>query len=117
VSGSLALHADAGHALTDAAGLVLALLAASLAARPATPQRTWGFRHAEIHGAAAQAAVLLAVGVFVLVEGAKRLLEPPEVTSTAMLVFGVVGLLANGVGIAVLASSRGSNMNMRAAFL
>jgi cobalt-zinc-cadmium efflux system protein len=117
VSGSLALLADAGHALTDAAGLALALVAATLAGRPATPQRTWGYRRAEVLGAAAQAAVLFAVGVFVLVEGVRRLLDPPEVASTAMLVFGVVGLLANGMGIAVLASARGSNMNMRAAFL
>ena len=117
VSGSLALLADAGHALTDAAGLGLALVAASLAQRPATPQRTWGYRRAEVLAAAAQAAVLLGVGVFVLVEAVRRLVDPPEVSSTAMLVFGVVGLLANGAGIAVLAGSRGENLNMRAAFL
>jgi cobalt-zinc-cadmium efflux system protein len=117
VSGSLALLADAGHALTDAAGLALALVAAHLAARPATPQRTWGYRRAEVLAAAAQAAVLLAVGIFVLVQGVQRLLEPPEVASTAMLVFGVVGLLANTAGIAVLAGARGANLNMRAAFL
>jgi cobalt-zinc-cadmium efflux system protein len=117
VSDSLALLADAGHALTDAAGLTLALVAAGLAQRPATPQRTWGYRRAEVLAAAAQAAVLLAVGVFVLVEGVQRLLDPPEVASTAMLLFGVVGLIGNTVGIAVLASERGSNLNMRAAFL
>jgi len=117
VSGSLALLADAGHALTDAAGLALALVAAALAKRPATPQRTWGFRRAEVLAAAAQAAVLLGVGVFVLVEAVRRLVDPPEVASTAMIVFGVVGLLANGAGIAVLAGSRGENLNMRAAFL
>jgi len=117
VSGSLALLADAGHALTDAAGLGLALVAAALAQRPATPQRTWGYRRAEVLAAAAQAAVLLGVGVFVLVEAVRRLVDPPEVASTAMLVFGVVGLLANGAGIAVLAGSRAENMNMRAAFL
>lgn len=117
VSGSLALLADAGHALTDSFGLALALVAAVLAQRPATPQRTWGYRRAEVLAAAAQAGVLFAVGVYVLVEGVKRLIDPPEVASTAMLVFGVVGLVANTVGIAVLASSRGQNLNMRAAFL
>jgi cobalt-zinc-cadmium efflux system protein len=117
VSGSLALLADAGHALTDAAGLVLALVATALAQRPATPQRTWGYRRAEVLAAAAQAAVLLGVGVFVLVEAVRRLVDPPEVASTAMLVFGVVGLLANGAGIAVLAGARSENLNMRAAFL
>ena len=117
ISGSLALLADAGHALTDAAGLTLALVAAVLAQRPATPQRTWGYRRAEVLAAAAQAAVLLAVGLFVIVEGVRRLLDPPEVASTAMLVFGLVGLVGNTVGIAVLATSRRQNLNMRAAFL
>ena len=56
VSGSLALPADAGHALTDVAGLSLALVAATLAGRPATPERTWGYRRAEVLAAAAQAA-------------------------------------------------------------
>jgi cobalt-zinc-cadmium efflux system protein len=117
VSGSLALLADAGHGLTDAAGLTLALLATVMSQLPATSRRTWGSRRTEVLGAAGQAAVLLAVGVYVLVEGVRRLLEPPEVTATPMLVFGAVGLAGNLVGIAVLASSRTHNLNMRAAFL
>ena len=59
VSGSLALLADAGHMLTDVAGLSLALVAAVLAGRPATEARTWGYRRAEVLAAAAQAAVLM----------------------------------------------------------
>jgi len=57
-TGSLALLADAGHMLTDAAGLVMALLAAHLVARPATDRRTWGFQRAEVLAAAAQAYVV-----------------------------------------------------------
>ncbi|WP_284305726.1 cation diffusion facilitator family transporter [Mobilicoccus caccae] len=117
VSGSLALLADAGHMLTDVAGLAMAMVAATLARRPATPFRTWGFVRAEILGAAAQAILLLGVGVFILVESIERLSRPPEVASTAMIVFGVVGLLANVVGMMILAGSRSSNLNMRAAFL
>ena len=117
VSGSLALLADAGHMLTDVAGLTLGFIAAVLSRRPATDARTWGYRRAEVLGAAAQAAVLLAVGVFVLVEAIRRLFNPPEVTSGVMLVFGAVGLVANIAGIAILASGRGANLNMRAAFL
>ncbi len=117
VSGSLALLADAGHMLTDVAGLSLAFLAAVLARRPATDQRTWGFRRAEVLAAAGQAAVLLAVGVFVLVEGVRRLLSPPEVTPGAMLLFGAVGLAANLVGIGLLLGARRANLNLRAAFL
>src|SRR3954451_15949122 len=93
-SGSLALLADAGHMLTDVAGLTLALVAAVLAGRPATDARTWGYRRAEVLAAAGQAAVLLAVGGFVLVEGIRRLFAPPEVPSGIMVVFGVVGCSA-----------------------
>jgi len=117
VSGSLALLADAGHALTDVGGLALALAASVLAQRPATALRTWGYRRAEVLSAAAQAAVLLAVGVFVLVEGVRRLLDPPDVEGDAMLAFAAVGLVGNLVGIAVLARARRDDMNMRAAFL
>jgi cobalt-zinc-cadmium efflux system protein len=117
VSGSLALLADAGHMLTDVAGLSLALLAAVLAGRPATDARTWGYRRAEVLAAAAQAAVLLGVGGFVLVEAVRRLVEPPPVASGAMLVFGVVGLTGNGVSILLLARTAGGNLNTRAALL
>lgn len=117
ISGSLALLADAAHMLTDVAGLTLGLIAAVLARRPATAARTWGYRRAEVLGAAAQAALLLAVGVYVLVEGVRRLFEPPEVASGAMVVFGVVGLVGNIVGLLILAGGGGDNLNMRAAFL
>jgi cobalt-zinc-cadmium efflux system protein len=117
VSGSLALLADAGHMLTDAAGLSLALFAAVLAARPATDDRTWGYRRAEVLAAAAQAAVLLAVGVYVLVEGVRHLVTPAAVSSGVMLGFGVVGLLGNAVSLLVLSRSRRANLNTRAAFL
>lgn len=118
ISGSLALLADAGHMLTDSAGLAIALIAATLAARPATAKRTWGYRRAEVLGATLQAAALLAVGAYILVEGVRRLFEPPEIASGAVIVFGVVGLLANAIGIVVLTrGGRSSNVNMRAAFL
>jgi cobalt-zinc-cadmium efflux system protein len=117
VSGSLALLADAGHMLADVAGLTLAWFASVLAQRPATLARTWGYRRAEVLAAVGQAVVLLAVGGFVLVEAIHRLIDPPEVASGAMLAFGVIGLLGNLIGIAVLAGSRSANLNMRAAFL
>lgn len=117
VSGSLALLADAGHVLTDVAGLSLALVAATLAGRPATDARTWGYRRAEVLAAAAQAAVLLAVGVFVLAEGVRRLLDPLPVAGTAMVVFGLVGLAGNLVSLRVLAGTGRADLNTRAAFL
>ena len=117
VSGSLALLADAGHLLTDVFGLTLALAAAVLSRRPATPSRTWGFLRAEVLAAAGQAAVLLAVGCFVIVEAVRRLVDPPEVASTAMIVFGLAGLAGNSVSVALLVRARTHDMNMRAAFL
>ncbi len=117
ISGSLALLADAGHMLTDAAGLVIALIAAALTRRAPTDRRTWGYLRAEVLAATLQAAVLLAVGTVILIEGIQRLFAPPEVASGIMLAFGLVGLVANVVSLLVLAGGRGSNFNMRAAFL
>jgi cobalt-zinc-cadmium efflux system protein len=117
VTGSLALLTDTAHALTDASGLLVALVAANLMMRPANARRTWGFRRIEVIAAFAQAALLLVVGVYAAIEGIRRLFEPPEVPALELLVFGVVGLVANIVAIAVLSSSRGANFNMRAAFL
>ena len=117
LTGSLALTVDAGHLLADAAGLGVALLAATLAGRPATDRRTWGFARAEVLAATAQAAVLLGVGLFVLVEGIGRLIEPPAVASGPLLAFGVVALVGNLASIAVLTGARRSSFNLRAAFL
>lgn len=117
MSGSLALLADAGHMLTDAAGLLIAFIAATLAMRPPTQARTWGYRRAEVLAAALQASVLLAVGVFVIVEGIRRLFAPPEIASGTMVIFGIIGLVANIISLAVIYSARGNTMNMRAAFL
>ena len=70
---SLVLLVDAAHMLTDAGSLAVALFAASLIRRPATAERTWGYGRAEVIESAAQAGVLLAVGIFVLVEAVMRL--------------------------------------------
>jgi cobalt-zinc-cadmium efflux system protein len=117
LTGSLALLVDAGHMLTDAGGLVMALAAASLSMRPPTSRRTWGFVRTEVLAATAQAAILLAVGVYAVVEGVQRLFSPPEVSSTGLLAFGLLGLVGNIAAIAVLHSRRTANLNLRAAFL
>jgi len=117
ITGSLALVVDAGHLLTDAGGLAVALVAASLARRPPTSRRTWGYGRAEVLAATAQAAVLLAVGLFVLVEGIHRLIAPSPIASNSLLVFGVIGLAGNIAALLVLRGSRRANFNFRAAFL
>lgn len=117
MTGSLALLADAGHMFTDSAGLLIALIAASLALKPTTLKRTWGYKRAEIIAAAGQAALLLGVGGYVIIEGIRRLFEPPEVGGSTMLWFGIIGLAGNAIGLLVLASGRNHNFNMKAAFL
>jgi cobalt-zinc-cadmium efflux system protein len=108
---------DAAHMLTDAGGLLLALLAATLSLRPPSSRYTWGLRRTEVLAATAQASILLVVGVYALIEGAFRLSSPPEVSSTGLLIFGIIGLAGNLAAIGVLSSSRSANLNLRAAFL
>lgn len=117
VTGSLALLTDTVHALTDLSGLVVALVAATLMLRPATAQRTWGFRRVEVIAALGQAVLLLVVGGYAVIEGVQRLFAPPVVPAGELLVFGVIGLCANLAGLLVLHGSREANLNLRAAFL
>lgn len=116
-TGSLSLLVDAAHVLTDVLGLGLALVAARLATRSATSRRTYGWARAEVLGAAAQAAVLLGVGIFVLVEAVHRFAEPAAVPGPALLVFGGIGLAGNVVSFLVLRRAGGADLNSRAARL
>ncbi|GAA0492371.1 cation diffusion facilitator family transporter [Microbacterium aurantiacum] len=117
ITGSLALLVDAAHMLTDVIGLAMAVTAAHLMNRPPSERYTFGLRRAEVLAALAQAALLLGVGLFALVEGIRRLFEPPEIASGSLLFFGIVGLVANIAALLVLMSDRARNLNMRAAFL
>lgn len=117
LTGSLALLTDTAHALADSTGLLVAVVAATMMLRPPSSKRTWGFARIEVIAALGQACLLVVVGVYAAVEGVRRLVEPAEVPAQELLVFGVLGLLANVVAMAVLASGREANLNMRAAFL
>ncbi|MEU8007436.1 cation diffusion facilitator family transporter [Catellatospora sp. NPDC049111] len=117
VTGSLALLADAGHVLADAGGVALALGAAVLAARPPTERRTWGWARAEVLAAAINGLVLAGMGVYVLIEGVRRLFVPADVHPGGMALFAVIGLVGNAIGIAILYRARDASLNMRGAFL
>ncbi len=101
------------HLPADAAGLVITLIAASLALRPETDERTLGYRRAKVLAATGQAAALLPSVCFVLIEGTRRLFEPPEVGPGRMLVFRVVGLVGNLLSVLVLERGDSSSRNMR----
>ena len=117
VSGSLALLADAVHLATDAGAVLLALSASFIASRPPSNRRTFGWHRAEILAALANAVVLLVVCGYLLVEGVRRLIDPPDVDAGAMVAFAAVGLVANGVALRLLSGRRTSSLNMRGAYL
>jgi len=122
MSGSLALLADAGHMASDLIGLVVALVAAIVAARPATDRQTYGYRRAEVLGALVNGVILLVVSVSVAVSAIGRLMsgaegEAHEVQGVPMLVIAVIGLLANVAAMLVLRSGAKESINMRGAYL
>lgn len=117
LANSLALLGDAGHMLVDALALGLSLFAISLARRPATTARTYGFHRAEIMAAFVNGAVLIIVTVFIFYEAYQRFLKPPEIKSGLMLIIALIGLAANLVGIWFLRKTRHVSLNIRAAFL
>ena len=117
IAGSLALVADAGHMLTDSTGLIMALIAASLATRAATVKRTFGLQRAEVLAALGNALLLVAVAVWVLIMAVERLRTPVEIQSGLMLIVAVVGLLANLAALLVLRPAQSKSLNMRGAYL
>ena len=117
ISGALVLLADAAHMAADAGGVGLSLLAVLFAMRPATLQRTFGYARAEILAAMANALVLFAMSVFIIVEAIRRLISPPSVESPLLVIFGVIALAANGVSLLVLRRGQVESLNIRGAFL
>jgi cobalt-zinc-cadmium efflux system protein len=117
LSGSLALLADAGHMVTDAAAVGLALSASYVATLPPSSRRTYGFHRAEILAALVNAVVLLVVCTFLIWSGIRRLAEPVEIEGELMLGFATVGLAANAVSLTILARRKDSSLNMRGAYL
>ncbi|HET6302090.1 cation diffusion facilitator family transporter [Microbacterium sp.] len=119
LSGSLALLADAAHMFTDAAALVIALIASTVAGRPANDRRTFGYQRAEVFGALVNAVILIVLSGWVAIEGVRRLVEPGEVEVAGglMLVVAIVGLVANGVAMWLLGAAQRTSINVRGAYL
>ena len=113
---SLALLADAGHMLTDAGGLGLALFAVRVAERPANPELTYGYYRAEILAALANTLVLILLSFYILYEAYRRFQAPPEVRSGAMLIVASVGLLVNITGIQLLHGGSKESLNVKGAY-
>ena len=117
VADSLALLADAGHMVTDAAALALALVAASVAGRPPGGSWTFGFRRVEILAALANGITLALVGIWIVYAAIHRLVSPPDVRGGLVLVVALAGVAVNLVAALLLAAPSRRSLNLRGAFL
>lgn len=117
LSGSLALLADAGHMLSDAAALALALFALWIAQRPATPQRTFGYYRMEVLAALVNGAALAAVAVLVLIEAWHRWGAPQPVAGGLMASVAAGGLAVNLAALWILHAGKDEGLNVRGAWL
>jgi cobalt-zinc-cadmium efflux system protein len=116
VAGSLALLADAVHMLSDNVALGAALVAAWLAAKPATSERTYGYKRAEVLAALANGVMLVALAIWIFVEATMRLRDPGDVLGGWMLAIALVGLAVNVAAGLILSRARSHSLNVEAAF-
>jgi cobalt-zinc-cadmium efflux system protein len=114
---SLALLADAAHLAADVVGLGIALIAQALVARPASDRHSFGLRRAEALGAQANALLLGATTVWILVEAVRRLSSPEAVDGVGLLVVATGGLVVNVVGVLVIRGAGVHDLNMRGALV
>ena len=116
VAHSLALLSDAAHMLTDAIAIALALIALRLAQRPPSGGFTYGLRRAEILSAHVNGVTLLVLGLLIVYEGIRRLIEPPEVEGAIVLVVAIVGIGVNLAAARLIASAERRSLNVEGAF-
>lgn len=114
-AGSLALLADAGHTLGDAAALGLALFAAWLGSRPASLERTFGYRRAEILAALANGVALVAIAIWIVVEAFQRFRDPVEPSGGWVLAVGAAGLVLNLAAASLLHRRGSESLNVQGA--
>jgi cobalt-zinc-cadmium efflux system protein len=117
IARSLALLADAGHMLTDAAALAAALVATALASRPARGAWTFGLGRAEILAAQGNGITLLVVAVWIVYSAMRRLVSPPAVHGGIVLLVALAGIAVNLAATIVLAGADRSHLNVRGAFV
>lgn len=117
ISGSLALIADAGHMVSDAAALLLALIAYKIAARAPDESHTYGYHRVRVLAALANGVALLALVLWILIEAISRINSPAPILAGPMLAVAVVGLLVNIVGAVVLTRGAAEDANVRGAYL
>ena len=119
VTNSLALISDAGHMLSDAVALGIALLAFTFGEKAVNTGKTYGYRRFEILAATLNGVTLIAISLYIFYEAIGRFIHPPEVATVGMLIISIVGLLVNILvaWIMMRGSDTENNLNMRGAYL
>lgn len=117
LSGSLALLADAGHMLLDAAALILAWFAFRLSVKGHDTRRTYGYHRFQILAAFVNGLTLIVIAVWIVTEAAERVANPVPVLGEPMLVIALLGLLVNAVVFLILHGADANNLNIRGATL
>lgn len=116
-SNSLALLADAGHVFADVSGMLFALVAIRLAARPRSDSRTFGLYRLEIVAAAGNALLLLGIAAFIFYEAVRRFLAPPDVEAGIVTVVAAGVLVANLVSVRLLHAGQRESLTVRGAYV
>ncbi len=117
LSGSLALLSDAMHNFSDVLSLVVAYIANRLAARPNTQEKTFGYKRAEILAAFFNAAVLIGIGIFLIIEAFHKFYNPPNINSVWVIALGALSIVLNALSLFLIKDDTHDNMNMKAAYL
>ena len=117
ISGSLSLLSDALHNASDVISLVISYFAAKLSQKNASLNKTFGYKRAEIMAAFVNAATLIVIAVFLIVEAIERFQNPQEIESSLVIWLSLLGILANGFSVLLLKKDADSNMNMKSAYL
>ena len=119
LTNSLALLSDAGHMLSDAISLAIALIAFKLAEKAASPDKTFGYKRFEILAAVLNGVTLILIALYIFYEAFQRFANPPEVATTGMLIISAIGLAVNVLvaWIMMRGGDTKENLNMRGAYL
>jgi cobalt-zinc-cadmium efflux system protein len=112
LTGSLAVLADAGHVLSDAGAIVLALFAARLASMPASGRRTFGYQRSEVLAALVNGLALVVVSVVIAIAAIGRLSDPPGIDGAGVLALGIFGLAGNVLATLILARGQREDINL-----
>ncbi len=117
LSGSLALISDALHNLTDVVALSMSWMATRLRSVPCTPEKTFGYKRAELLAALVNGLILFAVSFFLILEAAERLSDPQSIDGAVLMILGGAAVIINGFCAWLLHADSRENLNMKSAYL